>query len=68
MDRQTIVVTVVVTGASAGIGRATARLCRARGAQVALIARGQAGLDGAARDVEEAGDAASCGMSTRACT
>jgi NAD(P)-dependent dehydrogenase (short-subunit alcohol dehydrogenase family) len=47
--------TVVITGASAGIGRATARLYGERGANVALIARGQEGLDGAARDVEEAG-------------
>ena len=51
MDTQT----VVVTGASAGIGRATARLFGERGARVALIARGQAGLDGAVRDVQEAG-------------
>ncbi|MGE5291161.1 MAG: SDR family oxidoreductase [Micromonosporaceae bacterium] len=47
--------TVVITGASAGIARATARLFGARGASVGLIARGQAGLDGAASDVEEAG-------------
>jgi NAD(P)-dependent dehydrogenase (short-subunit alcohol dehydrogenase family) len=47
--------TVVITGASAGIGRATARLYGERGANVGLIARGQAGLDGAVRDVEEGG-------------
>jgi len=47
--------TVVVTGASAGIGRATARLFGERGDRVGLISRGQAGLDAAAREVEEAG-------------
>jgi NAD(P)-dependent dehydrogenase (short-subunit alcohol dehydrogenase family) len=47
--------TVVITGASAGIGRATARLFGQRGANVALLARGTAGLDGAARDVESGG-------------
>ncbi len=50
--------TVVITGASAGIARATARLYGARGDRVGLIARGQAGLDGAAADVEEAGGTA----------
>ena len=40
---------VVITGASAGIGRATAQLFGKRGANVALVARGAAGLQGAAR-------------------
>jgi NAD(P)-dependent dehydrogenase (short-subunit alcohol dehydrogenase family) len=47
--------TVVITGASGGIGRAVARLYGERGASVGLIARGETGLDGAVRDVEEAG-------------
>ena len=46
---------VVVTGASAGIGRAVARRYGQRGASVTLIARGSAGLDAAGREVEEAG-------------
>jgi NAD(P)-dependent dehydrogenase (short-subunit alcohol dehydrogenase family) len=46
---------VVVTGASGGIGRATAAAFGARGASVALLARGEAGLAGAARDVEAGG-------------
>ena len=47
--------TVVVTGASGGIGRATARLLAQRGDRVALLARGEKGLEGAARDVERDG-------------
>ena len=47
--------TVVITGASGGIGRATARLFGERGASVGLIARGDSGLAGAADDVERAG-------------
>ncbi|HEY6843445.1 MAG TPA: SDR family NAD(P)-dependent oxidoreductase, partial [Thermoanaerobaculia bacterium] len=46
---------VVVTGASAGVGRATAQAFGKRGARVALIARGRKGLEGAKRDVEAAG-------------
>ena len=45
----------VVTGASAGVGRATAIEFARHGWRVALLARGDAGLDGARRDVEQAG-------------
>ncbi|MCB0940486.1 MAG: SDR family oxidoreductase [Mycobacterium sp.] len=54
-DRATGGQVVVVTGASGGIGRATARAFAARGAHVALLARGQQGLDAAAAEVESAG-------------
>jgi NAD(P)-dependent dehydrogenase (short-subunit alcohol dehydrogenase family) len=47
--------TVVVTGASGGVGRATARRFGAHGDRVALLARGDAGLEAAARDVTDAG-------------
>jgi short-subunit dehydrogenase len=45
----------VVTGASGGIGRAVARKLGERGDAVALLARGEDGLDGAAEDVRRAG-------------
>lgn len=45
----------VVTGASGGVGRATARALAARGDAVALLARGEEGLAGAAEDVRAAG-------------
>jgi NAD(P)-dependent dehydrogenase (short-subunit alcohol dehydrogenase family) len=46
---------VVITGASGGIGRATARRFAQDGAQIALLARGRAGLEAAAREIEERG-------------
>ncbi|HEX5267011.1 MAG TPA: SDR family oxidoreductase [Acidimicrobiales bacterium] len=45
----------VVTGASAGVGRATAVALAEGGFDVALLARGRAGLEAAAKDVESAG-------------
>jgi short-subunit dehydrogenase len=45
----------VVTGASAGVGRATAKVLAEHGYDVALIARGTAGLEAAARDVDALG-------------
>ena len=46
---------VVITGASAGVGRATAREFARQGASVGLLARGQQGLAGACREVEALG-------------
>ena len=46
---------IVITGASSGIGLATAREAAARGARVVLVARNAAVLDATAREIAEAG-------------
>src|SRR4030095_1708600 len=46
---------VVITGASAGVGRATVRKFARRGARIGLIARGVDGLEAAQREVETLG-------------
>jgi NAD(P)-dependent dehydrogenase (short-subunit alcohol dehydrogenase family) len=46
---------VVITGASAGVGRATARLFGERGAHIGLLARGRDGLAATRREIEQAG-------------
>jgi len=46
---------VVVTGASAGVGRAAVREFAKAGAHIGLLARGREGLEGAAREVESTG-------------
>ncbi len=55
VDAESTPQVVVITGASAGVGRATAIRFARDGASVVLIARGEAGLEGARRDVEAAG-------------
>jgi len=46
---------VVITGASGGIGRATAQRFAKEGARIALLARGRAGLQATAEEVEQLG-------------
>src|SRR6478672_4062631 len=46
---------VVITGASAGVGRATVREFARHGAQIGLVARGSEGLEAAKREVEGLG-------------
>jgi len=47
--------TVVVTGASGGVGRAVARLLGSKQCKVGLLARGSDALEAAAREVEQLG-------------
>jgi len=49
---------VAITGASAGVGRATAQEFARHGAAIALMARGTDGLEGARREVERLGGVA----------
>jgi NAD(P)-dependent dehydrogenase (short-subunit alcohol dehydrogenase family) len=49
--------TVLITGASSGIGRATARLFAHRGAQLVLLARGREALEDTAAEVRAQGAA-----------
>jgi NAD(P)-dependent dehydrogenase (short-subunit alcohol dehydrogenase family) len=46
---------IVITGASGGIGRATARAFARPGVRIALLARGERGLEAAKAEVEKAG-------------
>jgi short-subunit dehydrogenase len=48
---------VVITGGTAGVGRATARRFAASGAKIAILARGQDGLDATARELPQLGAA-----------
>jgi NAD(P)-dependent dehydrogenase (short-subunit alcohol dehydrogenase family) len=52
MDKSQV---VVITGASAGVGRATARAFARQGARIGLIARGRDGLEAARREIEDGG-------------
>ena len=50
----------VITGASAGVGRATVRAFAERGFDIGLLARGEAGLEAAKAEVEAADGRAVC--------
>src|SRR5437667_3312556 len=49
---------IVITGASAGVGRATVQAFARRGAQLGLIARGPDGLEAARKEVNQLGGSA----------
>jgi NAD(P)-dependent dehydrogenase (short-subunit alcohol dehydrogenase family) len=55
MDAQGKYEVVVITGASAGVGRATAVAFARRGACIGLLARGLDGLEATRRDIEACG-------------
>lgn len=55
MDKSSKADVVVITGASAGVGRATVRAFAREGAHIGLLARDRDGLEGARREVEAAG-------------
>jgi short-subunit dehydrogenase len=50
--------TVLITGASSGIGAATAKAAARKGARVLLVARNRAKLDSVVEEIEQAGGAA----------
>lgn len=56
-DRETVP-TVVITGASAGVGRATVRKFARHGARIGLLARGVDGLEAARKEVQKLGSRA----------
>src|ERR671937_2204870 len=55
MKNKSVSKVVVITGASAGVGRAAVRAFAKRGASIGLLARGRDGLEGARKEVEELG-------------
>ncbi|HKI02680.1 MAG TPA: SDR family oxidoreductase [Thermoanaerobaculia bacterium] len=55
MSRSKPAEVVVITGASAGVGRATVRAFADRGAHIGLVARNREALEGARQEVEERG-------------
>lgn len=62
MRQSSDVGTVVITGASSGIGRCTAAAFGAKGWNVGLVARGQAGLDSIRDELSTAGVTAACAV------